>query len=88
MMPRLLMGLAAVVVVWCAALFAYGFVNFPATPYKPCGGDAYCDKLGRQHSKAEVEAYSHWNRMLLWSWPLGMVAIVAIQRMRSSSRQV
>jgi hypothetical protein len=87
MMRRLLTGIAAVVVAWCAALFAYGFVHFPATPYKPCGSDAYCDKLGRQHSKAEAEAFSRWNRMLLWSWPFGIVAIVAIQRMRSSSKQ-
>jgi hypothetical protein len=88
MMRRLLMGLAAVVVAWCAALFVYGFVNFPATPYKPCGGDVYCDKLGRPHSKAEVEAHAHWNRMFFLSWPFGVVAIVAIQRMRSSNSQV
>jgi len=87
-MRRLLMGLAAVVVAWCAGVFAYGFVNFPANPYRPCGGGAYCDKLGRLHSKAEFEAFSHWNRMLLWSWPLGIVAIIALQRMRSSNRQV
>ena len=88
MMRRLLMGLAAAVVAWCAAVFAYGFVNFPATPYKPCGGDAYCDKLGRQHSKAEVEAFSRWNHVFLLSWPIGIVAIAVIQRMRSSNRQV
>jgi hypothetical protein len=88
MMRRLLMGLAAVMVAWCAALFAYGFVNFPATPYTPCGGDAYCDKLGRQHSKAEVEAFVHWNRIFALSWPFGIVAVVAIRHMRSSNRQV
>ena len=88
MMRRLLTGLAAVVVAWCAALFVYGVVSFPANPYKPCGADAYCDKVGRQHSRAEFEAFSHWNRMLSWSWPLGILAIAAIQRMRSSSRQV
>jgi len=88
MMRRLLMGLAAVVVAWCAGVFAYGVANFPANPYGPCGGGAYCDKLGRQHSKAEFEAFSHWNRLLLWSWPFGIVAIVAVQRMRSSNRQV
>jgi len=88
MVQRLLMGLAAVVVAWCAGVFAYGVVNFPANPYRPCGADAYCDKVGRQHSRAEFEAFSRWNRMLLWSWPFGIVAIAAIQRMRSSSRQV
>ena len=88
MMRRLLIGLAALVVAWSAAVFAYGVVNFPANPYRPCGADAYCDKLGRQHSKEEFEAFSRWNRMLLWSWPFGIVAIVAIQRMRSSGRQV
>ena len=87
MVRRLLMGLAAAVVAWCAALFVNGFVNFPANPYKPCAGIAYCDKLGRQHSPAEFEAFSRWNRMLLWSWPLGIIAILAIQRMRSSRRQ-
>lgn len=88
MMRKLLMGLAAVVVAWSAAVFAYGVVNFPANPYTPCGADAYCDKLGRLHSKAEFEAFSRWNRMLVWSWPFGIAAIVAVQRMRSSSRQV
>jgi len=82
----LLMGLSAVVVAWCAGLFAYGVVSFPANPYKPCGEVTYCDKLGRQHSKAEFEAFSHWNRLLLWSWPFGVIAILAIQRMRA--RQV
>ena len=88
MMRRLLMGLAAVVVAWCAGVFAYGVVNFPANPYRPCAEGAYCDKRGRHHTKAEFEAFSHWNRLLLWSWPMGMAAIAAIQRMRSSSRQV
>ena len=85
---RLLMGLAAVVVAWGAAVFAYGVVNFPANPYRPCGAEAYCDKLGRQHSKAEFEAFSRWNRMFLWSWPFSIVAVAAIQRMRSSNGQV
>ena len=78
---RLVIGLAALVVAWCAALFAYGFVHFPATPYKPCGADTYCDKLGRKHSSTEFEAFSRWNRLFGLSWPLGIVSILAMRRM-------
>jgi hypothetical protein len=84
---RLLIGLAAAIAIWSVAVFAYGLAHFPAYPYKPCEQNQYCDKVGKHHSKAEFEAFSRWNHILLLSWPLGVVAVISILRMRSSNEK-
>ncbi|HEU6456171.1 MAG TPA: hypothetical protein VN201_11945 [Roseateles sp.] len=79
---RVLMTLCAVAVAWYMGLFACGAVRFPRAPYRSCGTDTYCDKLGQQRSKAEFEAFSRWERLFIWSVPLGFVAGGIVLRLR------
>jgi len=73
--------LYAVVITGYVCLFAYGAVNFPQAPYRPCGAQAYCDKLGQQHSKADFDAFSRWQHLFLWSSPFAFVACGVVLRL-------
>ena len=78
---RLLRGLSIVVVIWYAVLFVYGFANFPMAPYRPCGAQSYCDKAGRQHPKADFDAFSQWERLFFISVPFGIAAAAVARKL-------
>ncbi|KQV46281.1 hypothetical protein ASC95_27150 [Pelomonas sp. Root1217] len=78
---RLLLGLCVLLVAWYAALFVYGFANFPMAPYKPCGTQEYCDKSGQPRAKADFEAFEQWERLFLLSVPLGIAAAFVVRKL-------
>jgi len=80
-MRRLLLGLCILVVAWYAALFVYGFANFPLAPYKRCDTHGYCDKSGQAHPRADFEAFSQWERLFLLSLPFGFAAAFVARRL-------
>ena len=74
-MNRTTKFVAAAITGWCIAVFIYGFVRFPDSPYKPCPtAQGYCGKFGDPHSQAEFEAHRLWQKTLFISWPFGLAA--------------
>ena len=78
----ILQALCLGVVAWCLALFFYGLFTYPDSPYKWCGGQAYCGKRGSVYTYETYEAWKQWLGMLFASWPFGMLAGFALKRLR------
>ena len=79
---RLLLSLYIAVAV---AHFFYGIVRFPDSPIKPCGEQHFCGKQGQPRTEVEYHAFNRWNTLMIWSWPLVLVASVGVNRLKNSS---
>jgi hypothetical protein len=60
------------------AIFSYGQYRFPDAPIQKCGS-AYCGKQGQPHTKKEFEDFELWETTLMWSWPLGFLALFLLR---------
>jgi len=87
--PRLQVFLFCIVGL-CMVLFFYGMATYTDAPYKPCyssehGGEfngQYCGKRGAVQPIEKVEGWKQWEGLLFASWPFGMLAGYALQRLR------
>jgi hypothetical protein len=83
-MKPLANAVAKVLVAWCLCLFVFGLLSYPDAPYRPCDGTSgYCGKSGRPHTKKEFESQQTWERLVLFSWPIGIIAGIYLTRRRS-----
>lgn len=79
---------AYLVVAWCVAVFGYGLTTYSDAPIKACGSaSGYCGKTGKLHTAAEFHAEKSWERTLLFSWPLGVLAAIYLVRTRRRAGQ-
>lgn len=62
-------------------LFAYTIARFPNGPVFPCGG-AYCTARtpGVIWSAEEYRAYKEWERVMFFTWPLGLLVLYLLNR--------
>ena len=68
-----LIGLVMVV------LFVYGLIRYPDLPIRECPS-GYCGKQGQPHTAAEYRAFNAWQITLVIGWPIGIAALLFLQR--------
>jgi hypothetical protein len=73
------------IVAWCMGWMAYGFINYPYAPIKPCEHRVYCDKRHNEYTQAEYERFRYWETGLFMSWPFGMASAYVMRRRRRTS---
>jgi hypothetical protein len=68
----------------CMILFIYGSIRFPDGPIAPCADHIlnFCGRWGKLHSLQDYRSFTIWRKILLFSWPFGMVSVVLLSRMR------
>ena len=77
----------ACIVGWCVCILIYGFARYPDAPPHLCGEDKFCGKQGQAHTRVEYAAFQLWERLLMFSWPFGMLsAFVLARRKQATSR--
>jgi hypothetical protein len=69
-----------------ACVFQFGYVRFPDAPIGPCGVDRYCGKQGQPHTADAFTSYRRWERTMFVVWPVGMLAIFVVRRLRRTPR--
>jgi hypothetical protein len=60
-------------------LFVYGLIRYPDLPIRECPS-GYCGKQGQPHTAAEYRAFNAWQITLLIGWPIGIAALLFLQR--------
>lgn len=90
--PRLQVFLFCIVA-WCVSLLFHGLATYPDAPYKPCFAHGefngrYCGKRGSIPPQETVAAWKHWEGLLFASWPFGILAGVALGRLRKEDHPI
>jgi len=73
---RLTALILAPMLVW---LFG-GFYLFPDAPFKACVARGYCGKQGQPHTEKEFRQFMIWETTLKWGWPIGLAALLVLNR--------
>ena len=60
-------------------LFVYGLIRYPDLPIRECPS-GYCGKQGQPHTAAEYRAFNAWEITLVIGWPIGIAALLFLQR--------
>jgi hypothetical protein len=60
-------------------LFVYGLIRYPDLPIRECPS-GYCGKQGQPHTAAEHRAFNAWQITLMIGWPIGIAALLFLQR--------
>ena len=66
-------------------LFFYGMYQYPDAPLHPCKEHDYCGKQGQPHTQKQFEEFKRWETTLMWSWPLGMLALFLLGDQKQSN---
>jgi hypothetical protein len=60
-------------------VFIYGLIQYPDAPIHPCLAHGYCGKQSQPHTQQEFEEFKLWETTLIWSWPIGMLALFLLK---------
>jgi len=63
------------------AVLIYGCVQFYDASFRDCAS-GYSGNCGKFHTAAEYQAFSVWQTVVLIVWPVGMGALIFLQRNR------
>jgi hypothetical protein len=74
-------GIIFVMMVW----FVGGAIRFPDSPIHPCP-NGYCGKQGQRHTEEEYRLEKLWSRYLIIGWPIGMFALILLNRKSMAQR--
>ncbi len=53
--------------------------RYPDLPNRECPS-GYCEKQGQPHTAAEYRAFNAWQITLMIGWPIGIAALLFLQR--------
>jgi hypothetical protein len=62
-------------------VFFGGLLRFPDNPIHECQ-TGYCGKQNQPHTRADYDAFVTWEKVIFIIWPLGMVSIALLQKMK------
>jgi hypothetical protein len=68
------------IVLWLIGVFAYGIYHFRDAPIRAHSGGTFAGKQGQAHTYEEFQAFKTWETTLIYSWPIGIVALYLIWR--------
>jgi hypothetical protein len=60
-------------------LFVCGLIRYPDLPIRECPS-GYCGRQGQPHTAAENRAFNAWQITLMIGWPIGIAALLFLQR--------
>jgi hypothetical protein len=74
--------LSVVIAMYMTVFFSYGMIRYPDAPIHQCAERGFCGKQGQPHTEKEYRQFSTWQSTLSWSWPLGIIALMLLNRDR------
>jgi hypothetical protein len=72
-----------VIVAAMMVVFTYGMWRFPDAPIAPCAAHGFCGKQAQPHTAEDFTAFTRWETVLFWGWPVGMLSLFFLQRKKA-----